>query len=162
MGEVEAYNLKHWTQKIVNDPDLLPKGASTFCNIAVKRICAGMGYRGFDEYESDIKRDALANDIYMKCAADWARCDEKEAYSAALLGDLVMAAYHNPAGHGHCAIVSPEGPMVFSGKWNMYVPKVANVGARKMNGEYNNGIIGENYAFGKEPPAHFRLLKTTA
>lgn len=144
MCEAKAYELKSWCDRVVSSSDLAPANGVTFCNIAVHRICRGMG---FDKFEG-----ILANQIYEYCVMNWERpWGEKEdmgkqAAEAAGKGDLVIAAVKgNP--HGHCAIVYPKGPMLYSGKWGMYVPRVANVGKE-------NGVMGANYAF-RDPPEYF-------
>ena len=56
MGEVEKYNLKHWADRVVNDPEMLARDGKTFCNIAFNRICRGMDYHNLD--------GMVANEIY--------------------------------------------------------------------------------------------------
>ena len=164
MGAEHVYKLKHWCDKIVRDPELLPEDKDgnklgdkkfkppvgrTFCNFAVQRICHALDY--------DNLASKNANQMYDYVSANWSRCHEEDAVKAALLGDIVLAAWKNPGkapnNHGHVAIVYPEKQMVFSGKWNCYTVKVANVGG-------TNGIMGANYAFA-ERPEFFRAMMVT-
>ena len=162
MAEIDKYRLEHWTKKIVNDPELLPEDSKghklgdkdfklpivkTFCNFGVQRICHALEY--------DNLAGKNANQIYDYVSANWARCHEEDAVKAAKLGDLVLGVWKNPDGHGHCAVVYPsDNPMLFSGKFGIYVPWVANIGK-------NNGIMGANYSF-KERPEFFRAMKVIA
>jgi hypothetical protein len=50
----------------------------------------------------------------------------------------------------HVAVVYPGRPMMYSGKWNIRVPCVANVGKK-------NEVMGANYAFGLYRPEYFAL-----
>lgn len=159
MGEVDANRLRFWADKVVRDPEMLaedrqgrklgstgfqPPISKTFCNIAVQRILRGCGYDCLD--------GKTANQIYDHCLSNWARCVEEDARSAANSGDLVLACWKNQKGHGHVAVVYPDkGPMIFSGKWNCYTVKVANVGQK-------NDVIGANFAF-SERPEYFRAMR---
>ena len=159
MGEVEKNALLFWSQKLVNDPEMLaedPRGnkvgsnefklnqgesLKTFCNIGVQRICRGMDYQKLD--------GMVANQMYKYMAKNWivptgTTVDKMHAaYTAAMIGDLcVLALKGNP--HGHIAVVAPQKPMLFSGKWNLYSPQVANIGK-------TNGFMGANYAFAEIP-----------
>ena len=164
MGDVERNSLEFWCGKIVNDPDLLPyhriengKGILvTHCNIAVHRICRGMDYHNLE--------DKLANDIRDYCAKNWItpHGEHKDkmlsAYNAGLLGDLAILAYSDKP-HGHVVVVAPRKPMLYSGKWGLYVPQVANVGGFRKDGTPNCGIMGASYAF-HEIPEVYILGKT--
>lgn len=149
MGEVEANSLLFWCQKIVNDPEMLPAGTVTHCNQAVNRICTGMDYDQF--------HDKMANEIIAHCRKYWikplgiAKDQMEVAHKSAQVGDLALLGLED-APHGHVAICAPGGPMVYSGKWGMYVPRVANVGK-------SNAFMGANYAFDKIPEV-FILGKT--
>ena len=169
MGEVEKNALLFWQQKIVNDPEMLaedPRGnkvgskefeikkgeaLKTFCNIGVQRICRGMDYDKLD--------GMIANSMYEYMSKNWivptgSKVDKMQAaYIAAQLGDIcVLALKGNP--HGHVAIAASVKPMLFSGKWCLYSPQVANIGK-------NNGFIGANYAFA-EVPEVFILGRTVS
>lgn len=167
MGEVEKNSLLFWCQKIVNDPNLLaedPRGnkfgsdkfsilpgenVTTFCNIAVQRICRGLDYNKFD--------DMVADDMHAYMLTNWilpvGTLGDRMAYAygSAMVGDIAILSWlHIP--HGHVAVAVPVEPMLFSGKWNCYVPKVANVGE-------HNDFMGANYAF-TEAPDVFVLGRT--
>ena len=161
LDETKLHQLRYICQKVVNDPDLLPENSKgekvvdpkingpitrTFCNIAVNRICTHMGY--------DKLAGMLANQIYEHCAKEpaWLHADADSAHEAALCGDLALALLQGQP-HGHCAVVYPAGPKIYSGRWQIYCPKVANVGAR-------NGIIGANWAF-RERPLYVILRRET-
>lgn len=128
--------LKKTCEEIVNDPSLEPVGSTTKCNIAVHRICRIMGFPLFSD------RGWLANEIYDYCKKNCTQVERKWASEFANSGGIALAAQYGQH-HGHVAILYP-GPMVYSGKWKMEVPLVANVGNK-------NGIMGVNYAFNKEP-----------
>ena len=164
MGEVERNSLNFWCQKITNDPELLPedkegrkqgapgfdgKIVKTYCNISVQRICRGLGYDKLD--------GMLANQMHEYLSKNWIipAGDKKDkmlaAYNAGKIGDLAILAQKGNE-HGHVAIVAPREPMLFSGKWGLYVPQVANVGK-------TNGFMGANWAF-PEVPDVFVLGRT--
>ena len=134
-------NLMYICQKVVNDPDLLARDGKTFCNIAVNRICIFLGYDGFS--------GLIANKIYEKCAGTpvWLQVSEYEAHQGALEGELIVATIKGIP-NGHCAVVYPGERMIYSGKWKLYCPQVANVGK-------TNGIMGASWAF-KERPLYVR------
>lgn len=147
--EVKAEELKFWCEKIVNDPEMLPKKEkvgtieveTTYCNIAVNRICRAMGYDKLD--------GMTANQIYDHLKSNSEILDPNSAMKNAEGGHVVIAAQPGTF-HGHVAVVWPKLPMVYSGKWSCYVPRVANVGE-------NNGIFGANYAF-KDIPEFFKVI----
>lgn len=153
MGQSEAKELKEACDEVVNNGDLIPRKINgkliTFCNIAVYRICAIVGYDNF--------ADMTANDIWDYCARNWiipyGEPQEKAnvAQRAADIGDLAIAALKEIP-HGHAAVIYPGGPMIYSGKWQMYSPRVANVGKTV-------GLMGANYAF-MNPPDYFVAGKT--
>ncbi len=160
MGEIQLNTLKFYGNKVVNDPAMAPKtlkdasGATilrieTYCNIAFARIAHGcLGMESFF--------DIQANDIYDYLYRLWDAVLPAEAHKLALEGKFVGVARKGKP-HGHVAVVAPE-PMVFSGKWNIYVPMVYNVGGLDSKGESMNGILGVNYCF-KDPPDFFRKPK---
>lgn len=162
MGEVDANSLRFWCDKIVRDPDLLaedPRGnkvgsaafllkpgeeLKTFCNFGVERICQALGY--------DNLFGKMANQIYDYVSENWAQVTEDDAVAAAKIGDLVLGAWKSDSGHGHVAMVYPDlRPTIFSGKWKVYCPWVANVGK-------TNDVMGANWAFA-DRPQYFRLMK---
>ena len=155
VAEPEALQLKFWCKKVADDEALLPKAVTlkgqkepqfmTYCNILVQRITRNMGYKIFDD---DLM---LANDIYDYCMRHWIQCMPDEARDAAMRGELAIAASKGDP-HGHCAVCYPDRLMLFSGKWNIEVPYVANAG----DTEKRCGIIGANWAF-KDIPEFFRL-----
>ena len=161
MGEVDRNRLQYFLDKVGNDPDLLaedvygkkiPLGASTkpyrtFCNLLVERVCQAMDYDNLFGLNAD--------QIFDYCTQNWIRVPEAEAMAAAMLGDLVIAAWKNPdpEGHGHVAMCYPVRQMIPSGKWGsmgvpLDCPQVASV----------DRVIpcGANYAF-LERPQYFRL-----
>lgn len=159
MAEVDRHHLQFWLEKITNDPDLLAedvygkkihigdltkKPYRTFCNIQVNRICNALKYDGFD--------DMTANEIHEKCKSNWLEVEALGAFKAAMLGDLVIAVLENKSGHGHCSVIYPKGPMIYSGKWKMDVPWTASV----------DRVVpcGVNFAFAAKPD-YFRLNLVT-
>lgn len=140
---------------VVNDPVFIKRDITgdgipeTFCNQAVNRICiAHKGYYGF----SDPKNEAItANAICRKVATDpqWRKDSAERAQEWANKGELALAAWSNPEGNGHVAVVFP-GEMVMSGAWRMKAPMIANVGK-------TNQIMSANYGF-SEPPEYFRFV----
>lgn len=148
--EISREKLAAICEETINEPSLLGRKGTTYCNIAVQRISEFFGFHGF--------RGLLANDMYKVCLNSdrWSllkifRVDKKTfsdcliAQSRAMNGNFVVAAKRG-SGNGHIAVVYP-GKMAYSGKWGEDVPLVANVGKK-------NGIMGANYAF-KERPEFF-------
>lgn len=169
MGQVERERLQFWTDKIVRDPELLaedPRGhkvgsqgfmlgpgehLTTHCNTGVQRICRGMEYDKLDSMTADEMHAYLKKNWIEPYGSTQDKMIA--AYSAALLGDLAILSWvHEP--HGHVAVVAPEKTQIFSGKWQLYVPKVANVGQK-------NDIMAANFAF-TELPDVFVLGRTVA
>lgn len=160
MGIVQADQLKFWLDKITNDPELLaedvygnkiPLGSTTkrfvtHCNQHVQRVAQQiLGENPFD--------GMLANQMYSWLSAHWQPVDTDQAKSYADIGDLVIAAWANPSGHGHVSVVYPGKPLVFSGKWQKYCPFVASVD--------RVCPVSANWAFG-DPPDYFRAGKVDA
>lgn len=159
MGEIERNSLEFWTRKILNDPELLaedPRGNKvgsatfllkpgeslrTFCNAAVQRICRGLEYDKLDGMTADEMHDYLEKNWIIPYGST---ADKMQAaQSAALLGDIAILSWrHVP--HGHVAVVYPDKLKTFSGKWGLYVPKVANVG-------HKNDVMPANFAFTELP-----------
>ena len=125
----------------IEDPDLIAREDKTYCNVFVQRVCLDYGYAGL--------KDRTANSIYDFCSnsEDFVKIGMDDAYKYSTDGMLCIAALKSTP-HGHVAIVYPD-LKVFSGKWNMEVPRVASVGTK-------NGIMGVNYAF-KDKPDYFLL-----
>ena len=123
----------------------MPKGGITWCNKAVDRICAYLGYAEF--------HGMMANGIIKHCqvSGDFSPLLITSATALAKAGRIVIAGQEGQV-HGHVAIVYP-GRDIYSGKWQVYVPQVANVGK-------SNGIMGVNYAF--PAPPEFYILKEAA
>jgi len=98
-----------------------PSPGVTHCNEAVNFVAYRMGYSGFS--------GLMANDICDKLdkAEDWKLTTPVGAQLAANQGSLVVAAWKNPAGHGHVCIVRPGNP-VPSPDWGMQAPKIMNIG----------------------------------
>jgi hypothetical protein len=171
VGKVERDALLDWCKRVVGERALLPEDprghklgdvgygllgrerAKTFCNIGVHTICMGMEY---DEMRAG-EEVMLANNMYDHLKKNWLVPDGspalkmKMAHEGAMRGDLcVLAAKGKPS--GHVAVVAPVKPMLYSGKWGMYVPQVANIGMK-------NGFMGANYAF-ESIPEVFLLGRT--
>lgn len=160
LNEVRLLALKHWCEKVSGDPELMPENAwgvkvtpenekeigpivKTFCNFAVQRIVFGA-----TGYSALYNRTANSIALWMKESQDWAVVYHEGVKNLALEGELVLAVLEGQP-HGHCAVVYPDKFDQFSGKWQIYCPKVANVGKK-------NGVMGANYAF-LEPPLYYRL-----
>lgn len=162
MGQVEANELKFWVDKIVRDPDMLPvfrmvgkqPVEETHCNIATYRICGGMGCHDLDSLSANDMHEYLEKNWITPYGSTQDRMTA--AYNAALLGDLAVLAWKNKDGQGHVAAAAPYKPMLFSGKWGLYVPQVANVGGHRRDGEPNVGVMGANYGFSSLPDVFVR------
>ena len=141
LKEICDYHLK--------DEDLKPHDATTYCNIFVQRVCLDFGYQSL--------RDKTANAIFNFCSesSDFFPVSMEDAEEYASKNLLCIAALKGSI-HGHCGITYP-GIKVFSGKWNMEVPRVAHVGGFDKNGIPIIGVLGVNYAFRDKPS--FFLLK---
>lgn len=128
--------LRDILDRLIKHPKLQPANGKTYCNLFVTWACEEYGATDFE--------GKLANeicDILFK-SKSW-RCVEGEtANKIANNGGLCIAAQKNKP-HGHVCIVYP-GAMVWSTKWGLECPVVANVGKR-------NGVMGCNWAFAKEP-----------
>lgn len=176
MGEVEKNALLFWCQKIVNDESLLaqdPRGKkigepefvlnpgenlTTFCNIGVQRICRGVAYTKLDDMTADQMHDYMEKNWIIPYGTP--KDKMLAAYNASKIGDIAILSYkHNP--HGHVAVCAPSGPMIFSGKWDLYSPQVANIGGMMKDGSTANGFKGANFAF-TEIPDVFLLGRTIA
>ena len=127
---------------------------STYCNVAVwnvgKAICS---YLGFDDAKG---APLMADQIDTYCNAtptEWEPVPLETCQALADAGEWILLT-HPYSGHGHVATVQPGQAPVFSGKWNMEVPTIANVGQ-------TNGIMGANFAFPvtDTPPSAWRFLK---
>lgn len=141
--EARVEDLKHICEKVVGDPNLEPNKDRTYCNVAVIRVCEFFGY--------DKLKGLTANEIYDFCerSEDWIRGIAESAHEASMIGRVAVAALRGEP-HGHVAVLYPK-MMLYSGKWERYVPQVANVGKK-------NGIMGVNWAFSDEPE-YFILRK---
>lgn len=121
----------------------------TKCNIFVQRVCEDYGYHKL--------KGKLANAIFDFCSesSDFfpVGMEDAEEYASK---DLICIAALKMSVHGHVGIVYP-GIKLFSGKWNMEVPRVAHVGGFDKNGIPIMGVMGVNYAFRDKPS--FFLLK---
>jgi hypothetical protein len=120
-----------------DNPAFEPRQGMTFCNQAVHSICEKMGYSKF--------KSLLANQMValMKKSGEWKSIPMKDAQRLANEGCLVIAAIEARP-HGHVAVIRP-GLSGHSGKWNMAVPKVINVGAQNFIAK------GLNWAFHEIP-----------
>lgn len=123
-------------EKVAADPELEARGSTTYCNIAVDRICSFLGYEKF--------KGLVANEILTLCrkSKEWQPASSDACYEAAWMGEVAIAGQSGEP-NGHLAVIYPD-TKIYSGKWKKYVPKVANVGKR-------NGIMGVSYAFREEP-----------
>lgn len=129
--------LKAACDAVVRDPALAPRpDGTTYCNLAVQRVCHELGYEAF--------AGLMANQIFDLCSQseDWEEADAEAASAAANQGSLCLAAQRGDP-HGHVAILDPT-PMVWSQKWDKSAPTLANVGG-------HNAVMGANWAFAQEP-----------
>jgi hypothetical protein len=113
-----------------HNPDLQPgaNGGADWCNKAL--------YLMLDDLGVPMPADTLANNqiSYMASGADgwYAVSSPDDAQALALQGQVVVAAYYNPGGHGHVALVLPiaTSPM-----------QIAQAGAATFNqGSLQNGF----------------------
>lgn len=123
-------------------PKFKPKDGRTFCNFFVQAVC-----HEFDNKEFEHMR---ANQIFDSCEKLHKKYSPDTAYKLSFEGVVVLAAWKNPDSKksGHVALVYPEGPMIFSGKWGIYCPKIAQAGWAAPR--------GANHGFFK-PPTYFGL-----
>lgn len=121
-------------EALISDPKLAPKDGTTYCNIAVTRVC--------EEYDITCFRGMMANAMCDYMAANWKKVSGKEANTLANEGVICIAG-QKEAAHGHVCLIYP-GAMVYAGKWKKEVPVAANVGKR-------NGNMGINWIFQTEP-----------
>lgn len=148
-------NIKRQCDANLIDPSLAPKfnkdGSlkTTYCNFAVWKVAHAVGYTGFDCPDGPIMANQMV--AVMRKGDPWYRVDASVAQAAARTGGLVVAG-HEYKDHGHVAVVSPEGGLVYSGKWKMDVPTVCNIGKKQEN-------CGANFAFDTNdtPPTYFAL-----
>lgn len=124
---------KYLPKDVDNDGDI----DITYCNLALNEIA--LLYCGIKDFKGK-----LANQIYelLKSDARWMPINGESAQLNSIKGHFCIAAQQNNP-HGHVATVLPRG-LVYSSKWQKYVPMVANVGKR-------NGAMGVNFAFRSEP-----------
>lgn len=135
--EIEVF--KSLCAGVVADPELQPAGGVTHCNQGLNDIATEFGFTEFDGKMANACIDLMASDMR------WRECSAEEAWTWAMAGNLAVACMKEEP-HGHVAVICP-GDKVASGKWQVDVPQIANVGQK-------NGIFGENFAF-REPPKHY-------
>lgn len=138
--------LKESCDSALAAPELTPCLGSdgklrTFCNLAVARICAEMGYSGF--------AGLTANEITRKCRREWLSVSGRDAFRLAAKDALCVAALELPR-HGHAAVVYPAQAMADSPSWRKAVPLLANVGRV-------NGIMRASQCFPSEPEYFVRI-----
>ena len=97
------------------------RGRTTWCNIFMWDVTSAMAceiphwYDPEDGRPTQVARglEMRANDVasWMRLTGDawgWSKVDEAEAAKMASEGACVVAAWHNPNGTGHVAILRPE------------------------------------------------------
>lgn len=128
----EAINNSDWKAEKVG------RKLRTFCNIAVHHISQGLGCI---ELGGKLANKQIE---YMRFATEtWNPCDSEGAQAFANVGELVIGGKIKIGGHGHIVVIHPGG-MIESGKWKKSVPMCCSIGKE-------NGIMGVNWAFRKEP-----------
>lgn len=135
-------DLKAVCDSVVSDPELLPRGGKTYCNVASRRIAAEMGY------SMDIM---LANAMIEHLSKDpaWNEVPLDFAAAHGLAGRLAFVALSEEP-HGHIATIYPA-PAADSGSWGQKVPIIANVGK-------TNGIMRLSGAFRAADKAKLRYF----
>ena len=135
-------------EEVIHDPKFQPCDGTTFCNMAVQKVC-----NAFDVYDLD---GMMANQMVAALEAGmlkgWAACTAQEATRHALDGGLALAGKQY-VGHGHIAVVWP-GSMDFAGSYGKEVPMLANVGSK--NGVLNLGWV---FAAKKGEPGYWKFTQ---
>ncbi len=135
---------------VVKAQEFKPKGKTTYCNLAVRKILQGMQLDLF--YLEKEKRCMLANEMidYMEASrSKFAKLkDGTDAASEARDGIIVIAC-EKGSSSGHVAVVYPAA-MERSESWKKMAPMLANVGKK-------NGIMRASLCF-QEEPTYYRVL----
>lgn len=124
-------DLKAICDAVIADPELLPRGGKTYCNVASRRIAAGMGFQ-MDVMLANAMIDFLAKH------PEWKEASINDAATHGQNGKLAFVALSDEP-HGHIAAVYPA-PSEDSGSWGRKVPMIANVGT-------TNGVMKLSMAF---------------
>ena len=118
-----------------HNPDLQPgaNGGADWCNRFLYLVLKELGVY------MPINTLANAEIEFMASSSDWTQLSQDDALAAALQGQVVVATYYNPGGHGHVALVLPiDGPM-----------QIAQAGAST----FNRGTLA--HGFGSLPVAFY-------
>jgi len=127
---------------ILSNKNLISSNGVTYCNIGFYYILRLLGL-GDDFVNKLYKEPYLANEMYDILKEKYKQVNIEEVLSNLESGKLYAASIKdNP--HGHIALIYPHKTKVYSIKWNKLVPLCVNFGKE-------NGIIGLNWAFNKEP-----------
>lgn len=137
MNSVDKIRLS--CHKILAIPTLLPN-KSTYCNIGTFLIL-----RELKLHNDFIKNNSimLANEMYDVLKTRYKQISLDEVFTELETGKVFVASIKEQP-HGHIAIIYPHRTRIYSSKWNKFVPLCANFGVE-------NGIMGLNWAFNKEP-----------
>lgn len=122
---------------VTGNPKYQPANGTTFCNVFVQDVMAGLGLE-LPPLSANDTGDWLASSA--GAAAGWTEVDEQTAQDNANAGGPVIASWVNPNGHGHMAVVRP-------GSINANGPEISAAGAslladaHMMNSFGNNGPV---------------------
>lgn len=135
-------DLKTACDQVVSDPELLPRGGKTYCNVAARRVAAEMGFQ---------MEVMLANAMigYLAKNPSWKEVALEAAAAHSVLGKLAFVALSEEP-HGHIAPLYPA-PAAESGSWGQKVPIIANVGK-------TNGIMRLSGAFRADDKTKLRYF----
>lgn len=129
-----AEQLRSILEEVIHDPKFQPRDGTTFCNLAVQKVCNAFDIYDFDGMIANEMIDALEKNMLK----GWRPCGGEKASEHALIGGLAIAGKRG-GDHGHVAVVWP-GSMDYSPNYGKMVPMLANVGEK-------NGIISMSWAF---------------
>lgn len=133
IGERSPAKLIEMLQQFENtkNPRYQMKGGSTYCNIfcwdATKALQCEIPHivDGIEKLANQMI-DWLDGE-----AAGWKKIDQQEAEHLASFGHPVIATYKNPHGHGHMAMLLPNGHIVQAGIAPLYdAPLKSGFGSR--------------------------------
>lgn len=137
--------------KVLSLDKLLPKNNTTYCNVGLYYILKQLGFANDPNFIFiPTKAPHTANNIYLNLKKNFKNVSIQECIKNILTGNIYVSAKMGKE-HGHVAIIYPSKTVVYSNKWGINVPLVANIG-------YENGIMGLNYAF-EDMPDIFYLGK---
>lgn len=137
MKTINPIQLRNLCEGVVVNPRFQPNWIirtdllETYCNYALWLIARTFG----------CVINGTANQItrLIELSPEWREVFFLEAHELAQEGHLVVTA-RTAFLHGHVAVIYPADEMGKSGKWNVKVPIVANVGN-------DNKLVGLNWVF---------------